>query len=185
MDVVGYITGYTYVSSASFNYSDPIDVNIDVTDIVKVWQTKSIAGDGFANDGFIIKQSDANEENTSNNNSHIFKYFSIDTNTIYPPQLEFKWKDHKFETGSSGLTQLTNAQSFISIYNNVGVYYSESVARFRIAAIPKYPDRQFITASNYTTNFYLPKDSSSYAIKDSETDEFVINFLINKSLMIQ
>ena len=169
-------TGYTYISSASFNYSDPIDMNVDVTDIVKVWQTKSAGGLGFDNDGFIVKQSDTNEGSTSNNNSHIFKYFSIDTNTIYPPQLEFKWKDYTFSTGSSSLTQLTDAQSFISIYNNVGVYYSESIARFRIAAIPKYPQRQFITASDYTTNHYLPKDSSSYAIKDSETNEFIVNF---------
>ena len=67
-------------------------------------------------------------------------------------------------------------KSFINIYNNVGVYYSESIARFRVAAIPKFPDRQFITASNYTTNFYLPPNSSSYAIKDTETNEFVIDF---------
>ena len=64
----------------------------------------------------------------------------------------------------------------MSIYNNDGVYYSESVARFRIAAIPKYPDRVFQTASLYTTNFYLPENSSSYAIKDTETNEFVIDF---------
>ncbi len=170
-------TSYTYISSASFNYSDPIDLNVDVTDIVKVFYSHSLSpGDGIPNEGFIIKQSDSNEELTSNDKSHIFKYFSVDTNTIYPPQLEFKWKDHLFSTGSSTLTQLTNAESFISIYNNVGVYYSESIARFRVAAIPKYPDRQFITASNYTTNFYLPKDSSSYAIKDSETDEFIVDF---------
>ena len=169
-------TGYVYVSSASFNYSDPIDLNINVTDIVKVWQTKSVGGDGFDNEGFIIKQSDSNEEITDNDNSHIFKYFSIDTNTIYPPQLEFKWKDYTFSTGSSTITTLSNAESFINIYNNVGVYYSESIARFRVAAIPKFPDRQFITASNYTTNFYLPPNSSSYAIKDTETNEFVIDF---------
>jgi hypothetical protein len=170
-------TSYTYLSSASFNYSDPIDINVNVTDIVKIWRSHSLdSGNGFANEGFIVKQSNANETSVSNDNSHIFKYFSIDTNTIYPPQLEFKWKDYIFNTGSSTLTQLTKAESFISIYNNVGVYYSESVARFRIAAIPKYPQRQFITASDYTTNNYLPENSSSYAIKDTETNEFIIDF---------
>ena len=64
----------------------------------------------------------------------------------------------------------------MSIYNNNGTYYSQSVERFRIAAIPKYPDVVFQTSSLYTTNFYLPKDSSSYAIKDTDTNEFVIPF---------
>ena len=67
-------------------------------------------------------------------------------------------------------------EALMSIYNNDGVYYSESVARFRIAAIPKYPDRIFTTASLYTTNFFLPENSSSYAIKDTDTNEFVIEF---------
>ena len=64
----------------------------------------------------------------------------------------------------------------MSVYNNVGTYYSQSVERFRIAAIPKYPDVVFQTASLYTTNFYLPKGVSTYAIKDTDTNEFVIPF---------
>ena len=60
---------------------------------------------------------------------------------------------------------LGTQESFMSIYNNDGTYYSGSVARMRIAAIPKYPDIVFQTASLYTTNFYLPENSSSYAIK--------------------
>ena len=42
--------------------------------------------------------------------------------------------------------------------------------------MPKYPDRQFITASYYTTNYYLPESQSLYAIKDTSTNEYVINF---------
>ena len=79
-------------------------------------------------------------------------------------------------TGSSSNTTLDTPEAFISVYNNAGTYYSESVERFRLAAIPKYPDVVFQTASLYTTNYFLPKDSSSYAIKDTDTNEFVIPF---------
>ena len=161
----------------SFNYSDEIDILMDVTNTINTWQSNSIdSNNGFPNNGFIIKQGSNSEFNISSNNSHTFRYFSIDTNTIYPPQLEFRWDDYSFNTGSSTNTILSQAESFINIYNNTGVYYSESIARFRVAAIPKYPDRQFITSSNYTENYYLPENLSSYAIKDTETNEFVINF---------
>ena len=87
-----------------------------------------------------------------------------------------KWEDYYFTTGSSTNTILNKAESFINIYNNTGVYYSESIARFRISAIPKYPDRQFVTSSYYTENYYLPANVSLYAIKDTDTNEFVIDF---------
>lgn len=169
--------GLNVEHTQSFSYSDEIDILMDVTNTINTWQSNSIdSNNGFPNNGFIIKQGSNSEFNISSNNSHTFRYFSIDTNTIYPPQLEFRWDDYSFNTGSSTNTILSQAESFINIYNNTGVYYSESIARFRVAAIPKYPDRQFITSSNYTENYYLPENLSSYAIKDTETNEFVINF---------
>lgn len=169
--------GLNIIQSQSFNYYNPIDINVDVTNTIKTWYSNSVnSNDGFPNNGFIVKQPDSEESNVSLNNTHIFRYFSIDTNTIYPPQLEFKWDDYSFSTGSSTNTILNTAESKISVYNNEGTYYSESITRFRIAAIPKYPARQFITASLYTTNYYLPESQSLYAIKDSSTNEFVIDF---------
>lgn len=159
------------VYSQSFNYSDPKDINVDITDTVLTWYSESVP-----NDGLLLKLSSSIEESTSTSIQPRLKYFSIDTNTIYPPQLEFKWYDYSFDTGSSTNTVLGTPEAFISIYNNSGVYYSESVARMRLAAIPKYPDRQFITASYYTQNYYLPESQSLYAIKDSETNEFVVEF---------
>jgi hypothetical protein len=58
----------------------------------------------------------------------------------------------------------------------VGEYFPQSVARMRLAAIPKYPQRQFQTSSLFTQNYYLPETTSLYAIKDTETNEFVVNF---------
>ena len=163
--------------SQTFNYSDTKDVLIDVTNTVETWYSNSLnPADGFKNEGFIVKQPSNSEFIYKKANTTIFKYFSIDTNTIYPPQLEFRWNDYIFNTGSSTNKVLPQVESFISIYNNQGTYYSESIPRLRFAAIPKYPDRTFLTASLYSTNFFLPESQSLYAIKDTETNEFVIDF---------
>tara|TARA_R110002049_G_scaffold74506_5_gene192085 strand:- start:2239 stop:3294 length:1056 start_codon:yes stop_codon:yes gene_type:complete len=159
------------VYSQSFAYSDPIDISVNVTPSVLSWYNGSIP-----NDGFLVKQPSSVELVQDPNVVSTFRYFSIDTNTIYPPFLEFGWDDSTYNTGSSTNTVLTTPQTFMSIYNNVGEYYPQSVARMRLAAIPKFPDRVFQTSSLYTTNFYLPETTSLYAIKDSETNEFVVNF---------
>jgi hypothetical protein len=159
------------VYSQSFAYANPLDISVDVTNTINAWYSESVP-----NDGFLVKLTSSVEESTNTNIQPIFKYFSIDTHTIYPPYLEFKWSDYSFDTGSSTNTILGTPEAFISIYNNAGVYYSESIPRLRLAAIPKYPDRQFITASYYTQNYYLPESQSLYAIKDSSTNEFVVDF---------
>ncbi len=169
--------GLNVVVSKSFSYYGSKDIDVDVTNTVKTWYSNSIDGnDGFPNNGFLVKQNKENELNVTPDNNHKLRYFSIDTNTIYPPSLECKWDDSIFDTGSSTNKELTQSETFISVYNNEEFYYPESIARFRLAAIPKYPDRTFITASYYTENFYLPKDVSLYAVKDTETNEYVIDF---------
>ena len=163
--------------SQTFSYSDTKDVIIDVTNTVETWYSHSLnSAVGFANEGFLVKQPKNNEFINTKANNTTFRFFSIDTNTIYPPQLEFRYNDYVFDTGSSKNAILPQVESFISLYNNQGTYYSESVPRLRFAAIPKYPDRAFLTASLYTTNFYLPESKSLYAVKDTETNEFVIDF---------
>ena len=174
----GSTLGLPVIQSQSFSYGIGVDLSVNVTDTIKTWTTNSLndSTKGFPNDGFLVKQSSSKEFIDSKATTATFRYFSIDTNTIYPPLLDLKWNDYYYDTGSSNNTTLTSPESFMSIYNNNGTYYSQSVERFRIAAIPKYPDIVFQTASLYTTNFYLPKDSSSYAVKDTDTNEFVIPF---------
>ena len=166
------------IQSQSFSYGIGVDLSIDVTDTIKTWYTNSLVNNtvGFSNDGFLVKQSSSKEFVNSQATTATFRYFSIDTNTIYPPLLDLKWNDQYYDTGSSKNTTIGTPEAFMSVYNNVGTYYSQSVERFRIAAIPKYPDVVFQTASLYTTNFYLPKGVSTYAIKDTDTNEFVIPF---------
>ena len=163
--------------SQTFTYANPKDILVDVKKTVETWYSYSLNNaNGFVNQGFLVKQPEEKEFIRTKANTRSFKYFSIDTNTIYPPELEFRWNDFVFDTGSSTNTVLPQVESFISLYNNKGTYYSQSVPRLRFAAMPKYPDRVFLTASLYTTNFYLPESHSLYAVKDTETNEFVIDF---------
>jgi hypothetical protein len=170
--------GLPIIQSQSFSYGIGVDLSIDVTNTIKTWFTNSLVDNaiGLPNDGFLVKQSSSREFVNSPAVTATFRYFSIDTSTIYPPLLDLKWNDQYYDTGSSNNTTIGTPEAFMSVYNNVGTYYSQSVERFRIAAIPKYPDVVFQTASLYTTNFYLPKGVSTYAIKDTDTNEFVIPF---------
>ena len=170
-------SGVDYEFKQLFSYSNPIDINIEIQrSIDQQYKYEINPATGQKNDGFIVKQTGSQEFLNDLNTQATFRYFSIDTNTIYPPMLEIKWDDFNFNTGSSNNDILTQAESFISVYNNKGTYYSGSVARFRLAGIPKYPDVVFQTASLYTTNFYLPPQVSYYAIKDTDTNEMVIEF---------
>ena len=45
----------------------------------------------------------------------------------------------------------------------------------RVNCRPQFPTRVFQTSSIYTTNYFLPT-SSFYAVKDLDTNEFVIDF---------
>jgi len=157
-------------ASQSFSYYSSLDLNFDVKSIIQQW-----TGSAWPNYGFIVRQ-DPSQEFVNNINEQItLKYFSRDTHTIYPPCLEFKWDDFIWNTGSSTQTIITNPQVYISLGDNPGVYYSESIQRFRLNVRPQYPTRTFQTSSIYTTNYYLPT-ASYYAIKDLDTNEYVIDF---------
>ena len=160
----------------TFDQRSKKDLDVDVSDIVKVWYSSSKSIGGFtniANEGFIVKWEDAVEFNTADAIQPIMQFYSVDTNTIYPPQLELRWDDQSFETGS--LNEIATQDLFVALDNNPGVFYSESVNRFRLNVRPEYPVRTFRTASDYTENKYL-NSSSLYAVQDLDTNEFVIDF---------
>ena len=163
-------TNLNVVSSQSFDIRSSKDFNVVVTDIVKGWHSSS-----FSNNGFIVKWDDSIEFSTSSSVQPDLKFFSVDTNTIYPPELEFKWRDYRFSTGSSSQTIITTSQLYASVTENPGFFYPESVNKFRVNCRPMYPVRTYQTSSVYTNNFYLPT-SSYYAIKDLDTNEYIIDF---------
>jgi hypothetical protein len=159
---------YWFSSYSIFNYYSDLDLNSNVTSIVNRWISGS-----FTNYGFIVRQTQSQEFINDTNQQVTLKYFSRDTHTIYPPQLEFKWNDFTYSTGS--LTVLNTIPANIALDQNPGVFYSSSINVFRVNAAPLYPARVWQTASLYTTNYALPT-ASYYAIKDLDTNEYVIDF---------
>jgi hypothetical protein len=165
--------------SQTFSQRSRKDLKINVTDIVNIWYSSSNSIGGYtniANEGFLVKWEDAVEFSKADATQPIMQFYSVDTNTIYPPELEIKWDDQSFETGS--LTEIATQDLFVALDNNPGVFYSESVNRFRLNVRPEYPVRTFRTASDYTINQYL-NSSSLYAVQDLDTNEYVIDFNSN------
>jgi hypothetical protein len=155
-------------ASQSFNFYSDLDLNTNVTSIVTRWYSSS-----FVNYGFIVRQTESQEFINNNNSQVSLKYFSRDTHTIYPPQLEFKWNDFSYLTGS--LSVLNSTPATVALDQNSGVFYSSSINVFRVNARPEYPTKIWQTASLYTQNYALPT-ASYYAVKDLDTDEYVIDF---------
>lgn len=163
--------------SQCFTLRSEKDLNVPVTDIIKTWysSSKGIAGTytRIVNDGFIVKWEDTIEFSTSDAIQPIMQFYSVDTNTIYPPQLELKWDDQVFETGN--LPAIATTDFYAALDSNPGVFYSESINRFRINVRPDFPTRTFLTASLDTQNHYL-NSSSMYSVKDLDTNETLIDF---------
>jgi hypothetical protein len=164
-------------ASQTFTYHSDKDLNVNVTNFVSSWNSGS-----FANEGFIVKWEDnpANynlgiEFNQTKAVQPVLQYYSVDTNTIYPPVLEIKWNDFTYVT-SSDIPVIGTSQLYASIINNEGFFYSQSVQQFRVDCRPQFPQIVFQTASIYTSNYYLPSGSSYWAIKDLDTNEYVIDF---------
>jgi len=155
--------------SQSFDYRTIKDLNIDVTEGVKSIHSSSNS------DSFLVKLTSSQEFISGSSNQPEFKFFSIDTNTIYPPYLDFKWDDSVYSTT---LTQIPTSDLFIGLDNNSGEFYSESINRFRLNVRPEYPARTYQTSSIYTSNQALP-NISYYAIKDLDTNEYVVDFDTN------
>ena len=153
---------YSYSQSVDYNISD-LTVQVDST--IQAWISGTIQ-----NNGFLIRQQEEFVNSGSFNTE--FKYFSVDTHTIYPPLLEFRWNDWTYSTS---LAQVTATQPYITLADNPGIFTEGSVATFRVNARPKYPTRVFQTTSFYTTNYVLPT-SSYYAVKDLYTNDYVIDF---------
>lgn len=97
-------------ASQEYNLRSTKDLDIDVSDIVTMWYSSSgavnIAGlVTKPNDGFLVKWEDSQEFVTQSSVSPQLSYYSVDTNTIYPPQLEVRWVDYTYATSSGDFKQ--------------------------------------------------------------------------------
>ena len=160
----------SYRVTQSFDLRSDKDLNVRVKTIVSKWYSGSLP-----NYGFITKWASDIEFFNTSSIQPVMKYYSVDTNTIYPPQLEFKWRDYSSILTGSESTIVSNPNIKMSLAENPGIFYSGSINRFRLNISPMYPARTFQTSSFYVGKNYLPT-SSYYALKDLDTNEFIIDF---------
>jgi hypothetical protein len=166
-----WFTTSSFLVTESFGLRSNKDIELPVTKTVNAWYSSSIP-----NYGFIMKLSGSSEFNPNEAIQPIFKYYSVDTNTIYPPTLEFRWRDYTtILTGSAAANIVNTSNLKMSLAENPGTFFPESINKFYINVSPLYPARTFQTSSVFTDLNYLPT-SSYYAVKDLATNEFVINF---------
>ena len=160
-------TNGTYYKQSFTKYTDNLDV--EVTDYVNEWLNGT-----RTNNGLIVKKSKVDEESTTKFGS--IKFFSSDTNTIYPPVLEVRWDDTSFSTGS---LEALDTDDMIVYVKNLGTEYKEtSKAKIRVYGRERFPARTFSTTSNYTLVKYLPT-TTYYSVVDAETEQVIIPFDTN------
>ena len=168
-------TGSLFQGSQQFLQGSNLDTDIDVTTIVQKHSASLFASStyptGIFNHGFLIKQPDSVEQNTSASFGEM-KYFSVDTHTVFPPRLAFKWDD---SVHSSQSLAKQKGELSVSLYRNNEIYNQNEEAIFRIHVRDKYPVRQFASSSNFLNVGYFTT-SSFYSVRDAHTEEEIIPF---------
>ena len=160
--------GVWYTSSyatQSYSYTTS-DMDMDITNIVRLVQSSSISWNGL-----IIKKSNADESSADLFNS--LKFFSKDTHTVYLPVIEARYDD----SVSTGTLSLINTEDDINlvITNLKSSYTEDSVPKFRISPRYRYPTPVFQTSSLYLASYRLPA-GSQYAVYSAQTDDVVVGF---------
>lgn len=192
----------SYSGSQFFDYMSNKDINMDVSDIVGGWFDYTSAGNalfplnnlttegedplitedgnnlvvstiGAPNYGIVVKHPTYIEENTS---SFVdLKFFSVDTHTIYPPTIEFKWDDAYYYPLAGTSNYVLSDQITITLANNPGQFRRNQVYKMRTAVRYTYPPRTFATQSSYLNALYL-SENSYWALQDVKTEEMVVDF---------
>lgn len=155
-------------TNESFSYR-PTDINMDVTEAVKLWISGS-TGTDIENNGFILKFTDADE--ADNNKQGYVRFFSRETHTIYVPKLVMYWDDSTYETGS--LTEV-DLDSYVTYAKLNKSYKDTEIVRVRIFGRDKYPQKSTSNLFPIQEIKRLPA-STYYSIIDAATDETIIPF---------
>ena len=151
-------------STQNYLYTNNKDISMDVTNMVKLWNSSSID-----NNGFLLKLTGSIEFLSSYVET---SFFSMDTHTIYPPNLEFKWDDSAYSTT---LTAVTSSDFVLKLTNLKSEFEDSSIYNFRLKARDTYPTRAFQTSSVYLDAKAIPT-SSYWGLKDLKTGEMVVDF---------
>ncbi len=163
--------GTLYAVTQSFDTRSTKDLKVGVKTIVEKWYSGS-----FNNYGLITKWENGVEFNSNTQIQPVMQFYSVDTNTIYPPQLEFKWRDYSSVLTGSATASIVDTTNIVSsLAENPGKFTPQSVNRFRFNVAAKYPIRTYTTASRFTGVNYLPT-ASYFSVKDLDTNEVVIDY---------
>ncbi|MDB2399638.1 hypothetical protein N9W01_00070 [bacterium] len=167
-------TWYTASFHNGSHYKQSFDkytsnLDVEVTEYVDEWLDST-----RSNNGLIIKKSKVDEQSTKKFGS--IKFFSSDTNTIYPPVLEARWDDSSFDTGS--LDPLSGDDIILYVKNLATEYKETSKGKIRVFGRDRFPTRTFSTTSNYKLVKYLPT-TSYYSVVDADTEQVIIPFDTN------
>ena len=161
--------GGSLIMSQSFAYESS-DLKMDVTPVVKSWMCGCVPNEGF----ILLTSEELNTQNVSNGN---LGFYSKETNTIYTPYLDVVYDDSSYVTGS--LSPISDDSQLTVVLKNIKKQYkSDSVARINVFARERFTLKNFTKATQQTshlTSKYLPI-SSSYSIKDTETEEVIVDF---------
>ena len=180
-------------ASQSFFWSTG-DMRMDVTPIVNKWLDKTYTNEGFivrrsgsikvTDNGVTVRSGSGEEGNTDHLGN--FKFFSRQTNTIYPPKLEVEWFDTKWSTGSLESLSSTDIEDLQFYMKSLRPEYKEkSRVRFRVVGRERYPAKSYSnTSSEYLTVKYLPSgsidriggDGVYYSVVDDQTGDVIIPF---------
>ena len=189
-------TGKYKVSGSSSLVYETKDIRMDITDMVK---NHIYSSSVYPNNGFIIKRENiptsqsafsifdpttatGSAEHDTSQLGHL-KFFSRETNTIFPPKLEVEWDDSSWSTGSLSALSATDLENLTIYFKGMRDEYKEkSKVKFRFVGREKYPTRGFGTTPAALTVKYLPSGSQAmgqgtyYSVKDTITDDTIIPF---------
>tara|TARA_R100001015_G_C4632074_1_gene195168 strand:+ start:885 stop:1967 length:1083 start_codon:yes stop_codon:yes gene_type:complete len=144
------------------------DIEVDVTEMIE-----TIHSGTRHNFGFIVKR--VSSEESDENEFGKLSYYSRETNTIYPPKLEARYKDvsNSFDVAATGSEVTVN--DIIKIRPRLQPEYRRGdTTRIFVDIDKQYSGRSQVGAAGVISRHYLPQ-SSSFAIKDVATNEYVFN----------
>jgi len=184
------------VSSSENLVYETKDIRMDVSDLVK---NHIYSSSVFPNNGLIVKRQNiitsesmytifdpttatGSAEGNSTHFGHL-KFFSRETNTIFPPKLEVEWDDSVWSTGSLSALASSDLDNLTVYFKNLKSEYKEkSKVKFRLVGRELYPTRGFETTPAALTVKSLPSGSQTlgqgtyYSVKDSLTDDVIVPF---------
>jgi len=145
------------------------DIEMDVTNLIEDYWHNDPA---YSNFGFLIRRSGSQETDSTEYGS--LAYYSRETNTIYSPRLEARYKDatNSFSTVTGSIV---NVNDTITIRPRLQPEYKQGdITRIFVDVDKQYSARSQVGAAGTVFRYFLPQ-SSSYAIKDVSTGEYVYN----------